>query len=112
MRGMNRITGKELSGIEHLKQSITDILTTPIGSRVMRRDYGARLFELIDRPIEKGFAVELYMATAEALQKWEKRFKLERVQVQNIEDGKITLLLRGIYVPEGREIDLEGLIIQ
>jgi len=81
MRGMNRITGKELSGIEHLKQSITDILTTPIGSRVMRRDYGARLFELIDRPIEIGFAVELYMATAEALQKWEKRFKLERVQV-------------------------------
>lgn len=112
MRGMNRITGKELSGIEHLKQSITDILTTPIGSRVMRRDYGARLFELIDRPIEKGFAVELYMATAEALQKWEKRFKLERVQVKNIEDGKVTLLLRGIYVPEGREIDLEGLIIQ
>ena len=52
------------------------------------------------------------MATAEALQKWEKRFKLERVQVQNIEDGKVTFLLRGIYVPEGREIDLEGLIIQ
>ena len=24
----------------------------------------------------------------------------------------VTLLLRGIYAPEGREIDLEGLIIQ
>ncbi len=39
MRGMNANTGKELEGIEHLKQSIIDILTTPIGSRVMRRDY-------------------------------------------------------------------------
>ena len=47
MTGMDRETGKSLSGIEHLRQSIRDILTTPIGSRVMRRDYGSRLFELL-----------------------------------------------------------------
>jgi phage baseplate assembly protein W len=39
MRGMNNKTGKELEGIKHLKQSMIDILTTPTGSRIMRRDY-------------------------------------------------------------------------
>jgi phage baseplate assembly protein W len=41
MQGMNRNTGRKLSGVDHLRQSIVDILTTPIGSRVMRRDYGS-----------------------------------------------------------------------
>ncbi len=39
MKGMSAETGKALEGLEHLKQSITDILTTPIGSRIMRREY-------------------------------------------------------------------------
>jgi len=30
--GMNAETGRELKGLEHLKQSIADILNTPIGS--------------------------------------------------------------------------------
>nr|VFK47168.1 MAG: hypothetical protein BECKTC1821D_GA0114238_104214 [Candidatus Kentron sp. TC] len=40
MAGMSAFTGKHFSDIAHLRQSITDILTTPIGSRVMRREYG------------------------------------------------------------------------
>lgn len=49
MIGMNAKTGKALGGVEHLKQSIRDIVTTPLGSRVMRRDYGCGLYELVDR---------------------------------------------------------------
>ena len=48
MIGMNAKTGKALSGVDHLKQSIQDIVTTPLGSRVMRRDYGCGLFDLLD----------------------------------------------------------------
>jgi hypothetical protein len=48
MKERDKETRKALEGIDHLKQSIIDILTTPIGSRVMRRDYGSRLFELVD----------------------------------------------------------------
>lgn len=112
MHGMNKRTGKPLGGIEHLKQSIVDILTTPIGSRVMRREYGSRLFELVDNPTTEDFAIELYAATAEALQKWEHRFRLEQVQIESITDnGKVSLLLRGIYLPDGKPIRLDGIII-
>lgn len=35
MNGMNLHTGRAIGGQAHLQQSVTDILTTPIGSRVM-----------------------------------------------------------------------------
>ncbi|NBO96416.1 MAG: phage baseplate protein, partial [Betaproteobacteria bacterium] len=41
MLGINAQTGQPLAGIDHLRQSIRDILTTRIGTRVMRRDYGS-----------------------------------------------------------------------
>ncbi|WCR54407.1 MAG: hypothetical protein PG981_001429 [Wolbachia endosymbiont of Ctenocephalides orientis wCori] len=69
MRGMSAITGKELEGIDHLKQSIIDILTTPVNSRIMRRNYGSRLLELVDRPINRDFTLEVYAAVAEALER-------------------------------------------
>lgn len=52
-RGMSRDSGKELKGIDHLRQSITDILTTPVGTRVWRRDYGSRLPRLVTRLLKK-----------------------------------------------------------
>jgi phage baseplate assembly protein W len=75
MRGTDKNTGKALDGKAHLRQSITDILNTRIGTRVMRRDYGSDLPNLIDNPINDEFAVDLYVALAEALDKWEPRLK-------------------------------------
>ncbi|WP_341822218.1 GPW/gp25 family protein [Wolbachia endosymbiont (group A) of Clivina fossor] len=111
MRGMNASTGKELEGIEHLKQSIIDILTTPIGSRIMRRNYGSRLFELVDKPINRDFTLEIYAATAGALEKWEKRFKLEKVKITEVKEGKVTIALEGIYTPNGENIHFEGIVV-
>mgnify|MGYP001011582365 CR=1 FL=1 len=41
--GMNRSDGLTVTDLEHISQSIGDILRTPVGSRVMRRDYGSLL---------------------------------------------------------------------
>jgi len=84
MRGVDRNTGKALSGLDHLRQSIADVLTTPIGSRVMRRDYGSRLFELADAPINRSTLVALYAATADALGRWEPRLRVRRVQAESM----------------------------
>ena|SRR3989338_11632085 len=111
MKGINALSGKEISGIAHLKQSIKDILTTPIGTRVMLRDYGSRLFELIDNPINEDLKTEIFAATAEALQKWEPRFKLQQTSVTEITPGKIVLELKGIFLISGSEIILSDLEI-
>ena len=67
MRGMDANTGRALSGVDHLKQSVRDILTTPIGSRVMRRDYGSRLFDLIDNPGNPETVADIVAESAQAL---------------------------------------------
>lgn len=39
---MNRYTGETLKNeSDHIKQSIADILLTPVGSRIQRREYGS-----------------------------------------------------------------------
>lgn len=79
MNGMSAITGKALSGVEHIRQSIGDILSTPIESRVMRRDYGSMLFRLIDQPANAATMMLLRAATADAIRRWEPRVRLTRV---------------------------------
>lgn len=111
MNGMNVNTGKSLSGIDHLQQSVRDILTTPLGSRVMRRDYGSRLFELVDRPTSPALLVEMYAACAEALSKWEPRLKVDSVQASTIESGCVSLTLTGRYRPTGQPVTLEGIVL-
>lgn len=111
MDGINASTGKRLGGLEHLRQSIRDILTTPIGSRVMRRDYGSRLFQLIDAPMNRTTLLDVYAAVAEALDRWEPRFRLEQVQAVSAEPGVLVLDLKGTYLPDGNEIKLDGIII-
>ena len=43
MAGMARTTGAALDGLEHIKQSVLDILSTPVGTRAGRREYGSGL---------------------------------------------------------------------
>lgn len=80
MTGMHRTTGKPLTGTAHIAQSIADILTTPIGSRVMRRDYGSRLPELVDAPLNPATRQLIAAASAGAIARWEPRVRLKRVQ--------------------------------
>lgn len=77
----------------------------------MLRDYGSRLFDLIDAPINRGTLIELYAATIDALAKWEPRIKISNVQVQSVVNGQVTLSLQGVYVPNGEPITVDGIVI-
>ena len=109
--GMNAETGRELTGLEHLKQSIADILNTPIGSRVMRRDYGSRLFELIDAPINRSTVVDIVAETAEALMKWEDRLVVGAVDMTSAQLGQITLKITGKYILDGKIVQLSEIVV-
>lgn len=95
MIGMSRKTGTALDGTAHLAQSIGDILSTPVGSRVMRRDYGSDLPDLIDRPLNGETLIDVYAATAGALARWEPRLRLTRVSLADAVAGHLTLVLEG-----------------
>ncbi|WP_438852490.1 GPW/gp25 family protein [Brevundimonas nasdae] len=69
-------TGKPIDGLAHLRQSIADILTTPVGSRIKRREYGSQLFDLIDQPFNSATRMRLFGAVATALARWEPRIRL------------------------------------
>lgn len=81
MNGVNSRTGKRLSGSDHLRQSVSDILSTPVGSRVLVRDYGSDLFTLVDNPRDDLTRLRIIAATASALARWEPRLKVTRVVV-------------------------------
>ncbi|NRA20997.1 MAG: GPW/gp25 family protein, partial [Oceanospirillaceae bacterium] len=82
MPGMHVSTGQQISSdFAHIKQSVADILTTPINTRLMRRDYGSVLPELIDQPLNAKTMLRLYAAIAIAIIRWEPRYQLIAVSL-------------------------------
>lgn len=95
MTALNRQTGRAMdpNSLDHLIQSIGDILTTPRGGRVMRRDYGSELPDLVDQPLNRATRLRIYAATAMALLRWEPRVRLRRVRLEQAGQGGCRLLL-------------------
>ena len=82
---LSRKTGQSLSSeIENIRQSVTDILTTPIGSRIMRRDYGSKVPDLIDQPMNGALILQLYSAIYTPILKWENRISIEQINIHEV----------------------------
>lgn len=97
MNGLNKQNGTAIDNLAHLQQSVADILTTPIGTRLMRRDYGSTLFELIDQPANGATLLRVFSATASALMKWEPRIKVKKISLTTHQPaGNWSLLISGI----------------
>lgn len=109
MAGMDKRTGRALDELEHIRQSVADILTTPIGSRVMRRDYGSRLPELIDQPLTGATLLRAYSATIVALLRWEPRIRVRAITrlVHAERPGALTLGLEAERVVSGEPLELD-----
>lgn len=95
MIGTSRHTGRMIDGDAHLAQSIADILTTPRGTRVMRRDYGSRLPDLLDAPMNGETVIDVFAESADAIDLWEPRFRLARVQLAAADAGGFEIVLDG-----------------
>ncbi len=96
LQGMCRKTGKWLRGEDHIKQSVVDILTTRIGERVLRRNYGGVLTELIDRPMQPAFIAQYAVEIAQNLDEWEPRVSLKNIALMegdNQGQGNLKLTL-------------------
>lgn len=112
MIGIDATTGKSLGGIDHLRQSVRDILTTPIGTRTMRREYGSDLFKLVDAPMNGSTLLAIYGATIAALDRWEPRLKVTSVKASEAAPGRVVLDVTGEYLPDGKIVTLDGIVVQ
>lgn len=93
---ISRNDGTALNDIEQIYQSIEDILTTPIGTRLMRREYGSLLADLLDQPTSDVTLLQMYSAIYTALFIWEDRVSIERVQISHVGKGSMTVDLEAV----------------
>jgi uncharacterized protein len=100
--GIDRVTGQVLTGWAHCVQSIAVILTTRIGTRVMRRAFGSELKALQDRNATAANIAKVYVAIADALRRWEPGFRLRTMRlVRGGPDGVFAFVLQGEFFPRG-----------
>ena len=84
MKGMCAKTGKVLEGLAHLEQTVTDILSTPAGSRLERRSYGSDIPELIDQPDTPSTRIRIFSAAAHALSLWVPRLRITSIHMVSL----------------------------
>lgn len=112
MVGTDAVTGKRVVGIDRLRQSVADILATPKGTRVMRRDYGSLLPRLVDAPLNNDTLLQMYRETGDAIKAWEPEYLVEKVKAEVSDPGSILLTLVGKYLPEGKTVTLDGIVVK
>ena len=106
MRGMNAANGAPLDGMDHLRQSVRDILLTPIGTRVMLREYGSLVARLLDQPVGAGWAARMRASVLDALSRWEPRLLVTRVAVAANSAGRVEIAIDGGHRDDGVEVEL------
>ncbi len=85
--GMNILTGERITDVNHIRQSVSDILTTRIGTRIKRRTYGSLIPELIDQPNNDATRLRVMAATVMAIILWEPRIMVNKVSFEYGLDG-------------------------
>ena len=64
----------------------------------MLPEFGSKLPELIDTPLNNSGKLQIYAATIEAVKKWEPRITVAQVKTEALEaTGKISITLVGTY---------------
>ncbi|MCE9992446.1 GPW/gp25 family protein [Enterobacter asburiae] len=106
-KGMNSQTGLSISDVEHIRQSVRDILVTPIGSRLMRREYGSLLAAMIDQPQNPALRLQIMAACYSAIQKWEPRISLSSITFERSEnDGTLYVDITGTRPSSGQPFSI------
>ncbi|EEZ6083005.1 GPW/gp25 family protein [Escherichia coli] len=93
--GMSQGNGRTITDTDHLRQSVRDILLTPQGSRIARREYGSLLSELIDQPQNPALRLQVMSAIYVALSRWEPRLTLDSITISSSFDGSMVVELTG-----------------
>ena len=75
-----------IGGYSIIEQSIMDILSTPVGTRLFLPEYGSRLHEMLFEPNDEVLLGIGRMLISESLAKWEQRTKFIDISVEQDND--------------------------
>lgn len=103
---MSRYNGSTLTELEHIQQSLEDIATTPIGSRIVRREYGTLLANLMDQPISEALYLKIYSTLYSAYVRWEDRIEISQINVADIQKSQLILDIVGFLKTNGNEVNM------
>lgn len=100
--GFSALTGQRITDIDHVRQSVSDILRTPVGSRIARRTYGSLLFRMTDSPDNPAFKLQLMAACYTALLRWEPRILIEKIVISSPAAAQVVIDLEGVLKVTGQ----------
>jgi phage baseplate assembly protein W len=114
MTGMNRYTGKPISGWDEVVQAIEVIMTTRLGERVLREWFGSSVPKLLGELGNEETFVRFYGAivrslTIKELNGWtrEPRYRIVKFEVTSIDrQGAADITITGLYMPRALQGDL------
>lgn len=85
------------SGAEDIDSSIRMVLTTAPGERLMRPDFGCRIWELLFEPINANTLGLMGVAVREAIGRWEPRITLDDVRLDPAEHDSGAVIINIDY---------------
>jgi phage baseplate assembly protein W len=109
--GVDRHTGKMITGWDHVVQSMLLIFSTRYHERVLRRWCGSFVPHMIGNNATETTIVRFYWSIANGLDLWEPNYRMQRVRVGNRADGTsltsaeelrtghLTTATEGVYRP-------------
>ncbi|MCO7217129.1 hypothetical protein [Halomonas sp. OfavH-34-E] len=108
-KGTDRATGALIEGVPYLRQRLEDVINTPIGSVVGRRDFGSRMFELLDRTVNEAFHMDAYIRLAEAINNPANGlddFRLRDMQLSQPDAAQVGIAVSGLLLIDGRAVSI------
>lgn len=111
--GMDRYTGKVLTGWDHVIQSMLLIFSTRYHERVLRRWCGSYVPHLIGENATGPTICRFYWAISTGIDLWEPNYRVQRVRTgqradgsmltspEELRTGRLSTAMDGVYRPRG-----------
>ncbi len=99
---MNIQSGRRIAYLAHIRQSIIVILSTRLGTRIMREHFGSLISAIIDQPANSYTYGLLVAAIYNALLIWEPRIMLQSVEPVMDQDKPEVTCLHIHYTVDGQ----------
>lgn len=83
----------QTEGVQHVVEGLHQLLGTRIGERVIRRDFGSRLMELVFEPNDETLDAMIVQYVIDAIRRWEKRIEILGVTLDRAfrDEGRIDI---------------------